>query len=243
MTKVKTVTVDQYNELLGLYNALEERLTDVEMKVNAESMILGEDEDDGMTSNYTDADLKAMNNVIPGSDSDEPIPTKNEMIHQIIDEMKSEQRQGLLKADRVLKAVPKQGEGSGIVLKYLDEPDHKILVKRSQDYVERIHQDALYEFSGWFTVNASDIDQYDTFVFVVFVDGMQYRFVLGQTAMKRLVSHKAVDVNNKYHFYFAKDFDDNYVEMRHDEVMLEPSMVYQTGDDYSWFVFENKKEA
>lgn len=41
--------------------------------------------------------------------------------------------------------------------------------------------------------------------------------------------------------HFAKDFDDNYVEMRHGVIVLEPSMVYQTGDDYSWFVFENKK--
>ena len=237
MKNQKTVTVEQYNDLLDKYENLEARMTDVELQLNLG--VLDEDE-----AKYTDADLQAMGDVIPGVDSDESIPSKNEMIRQIIDEMKSEQNLNLLQADRVLKAVPKQGEGSGIVLKYQDgSSDQKILVKRSQDYIERLNKEASYEFSGWFTVPASDIDQYDTFVFVVFVDGMQYRFVLRQDAMKQLITHKTVDANNKYHFYFAKDFDDNYVEMRHDEVLLEYSMVYQTGDDYSWFVFEKKKEA
>lgn len=234
----KTVTLEQYNHLLNLYHELEERLSDVENQLNPAALIMDENEE---FQTKPIVDRQRMDHLIPSFNSDDAIPSKNEMILQIIGEMKSEQQMGLLKADRVLKAVPKLGEGSGIVLKYDDEPDQKILVKRSQDYVERIHQEALYEFSGWSTVAASDIDKYDTFVFVVFVDGMQYRFVLGQSAMKQLVSHKTVDANDKYHFYFAKDFDDNYVEMRHGVIILEPSMVYQTGDDYSWFVFENKK--
>lgn len=234
----KTVTLEQYNHLLNLYHELEERLSDVENQLNPSTLIMDENEE---LQTKDIVDKQRMDHLIPSFNSDDPIPSKNEMILQIIGEMKSEQRMGLLKADRVLKAVPKLGEGSGIVLKYDEEPDQKILVKRSQDYVERINQEALYEFSGWSTVAASDIDKYDTFVFVVFVDGMQYRFVLGQSAMKQLVSHKTVDANDKYHFYFAKDFDDNYVEMRHGVIILEPSMVYQTGDDYSWFVFENKK--
>ncbi|HHA7017472.1 TPA: hypothetical protein ACONOZ_002661 [Staphylococcus aureus] len=184
-----------YYELLGRINELEARVKDLEVKENNRTEV-------------KDTVSNIKENKI----------SKNEMIADIRDILASR-----LNAKNVFarKAIPKNGEGSGIIIENEDTGDKKkILVKKSKDYSEEANIDDKFEFSGWFTSIESELREYDGYIFVVYKHSLPTYFVFDKQDMKSILESKTRDSNNKYHFYLAEDKNGQYFDHRDNQMSL-----------------------
>ncbi|HDK5676958.1 TPA: hypothetical protein PTC03_002381, partial [Staphylococcus pseudintermedius] len=128
----------------------------------------------------------------------------------------------------VRKAIPKNGEGSGIIVENQDKSKvSKIMVKRSKDYAEISNIADEFVFSGWFTSNDSELGEYDGYIFIVYKENVPTYFVFDKKDMNSILDQKIQDSHGRYHFYLAKDKNGQYFDHREGELLL-------TGNVNSW---------
>ncbi|MBE9430335.1 hypothetical protein ACOAKC_12750 [Hathewaya histolytica] len=193
---------DLYYELLGRINELENRVKMLELQ--DENKIKEED------------NMKVI--------KDTKI-SKNEMISNI---------KGVLtprletKGFIVRKAIPKNGEGSGIIIENEDIGNKKkIMIKKSKDYSKQYNLDDEFKFSGWFTSSESELNEYHGYIFAVYKDSVPTYFVFDREDMKSILNSKTVDSKGKYHFYLAEDKNGQYFDHRDGGLLL-------TGNVEAW---------
>ncbi|MBW0768702.1 hypothetical protein [Mammaliicoccus lentus] len=197
---------NEYYELLGRINELESRLHNLELNhknINKEEI--------------------NMNNI------EEIKIGKNEMISHV-----KEILEPILepKGYFVRKAIPKNGEGSGILLESKGKLNNKkIMLKKSKDYAKQYNFDDEFKFSGWFTSSGPELSEYDGYIFIVYKDSVPTYFIFNKNEMKYVLEQKIEDSTGKYHFYLAEDKRGQYFDHREGGLLL-------TGNVNAWGMIE-----
>ncbi|QQO92604.1 hypothetical protein CPT_Machias_228 [Staphylococcus phage Machias] len=185
----------EYYELLGRINEFESRLNKLESKSENE---FKEEKD---VQNVKDAKI-----------------SKNKMIADIRKILSLDLEE---KGFFIRKAIPKNGEGSGIIIEDEDKAiKKKIMVKKSKDYSGQYNFQNEYNFSGWFTLNSSEINEYNDYIFTVYKDAVPTYFVFDKDDMKVILNQKTFDSKGNYHFYLAEDKKGQYFDHRDGEIIL-----------------------
>lgn len=181
---------NKYYELLGRINEMEERIALLE-----ENKTKVEEENIGMKIN------------------------KNEFIKNVIEIIneKLDVENYILK-----KATPKNGEGNGIFMKSKinKSMDKRIMMRKSKDYSDTYTNVNDYAFSGWFTVEKSELKEYDAHVFMVYYDSSVTYFVFNKEEIEEILKSKNVDSYDRYHFYLAQDNFGDYIDHRDNKIDL-----------------------
>ncbi|WP_426366703.1 hypothetical protein [Mammaliicoccus lentus] len=198
---------NEYYELLGRINELESRLNNLELN----------------HKNINKKEEINMNNI------EEIKIGKNEMISHV-----KEILEPILEPKDyfVRKAIPKNGEGSGILLESKDKLNNKkIMLKKSKDYAKQYNFDDEFKFSGWFTSSGSELNEYDGYIFIVYKDSVPTYFIFNKNEMKYVLEQKIEDSTGKYHFYLAEDKRGQYFDHREGGLLL-------TGNVNAWGMIE-----
>ena len=193
---------DLYYELLGRINELENRVKVLELK--------------GENEIKEEESMKVIK---------DPKISKNEMISNIkrVLTPKLETKGFILR-----KAIPKNGEGSGIIIENEDTGNKKkIMIKKSKDYSKQYNLDGEFKFSGWFTSSESELNEYHGYIFAVYKDSVPTYFIFDREDMKSILNYKIVDSKGKYHFYLAEDKNGQYFDHRDGGLLL-------TGNVEAW---------
>ncbi|WP_436868022.1 hypothetical protein [Mammaliicoccus sciuri] len=213
---------NDYYELLGRILELESRLNNLELnnENNIKDEVKTPKEDEVKTPKEDEA------KILKG---DEFKITKKEMISQVkkILEPKLEP-----KGYFVRKAIPKNGEGSGILLESKDKLNNKkIMLRQSKDYARQYNFEDEFKFSGWFTSSDSELSKYDGYIFIVYKDSVPTYFIFNKNEMKDVLSNKRKDSTGRYHFYLAEDYKGQYFDHREGGLLL-------TNNVDAWRMFE-----
>lgn len=183
---------DEYYELLGRINELENRLNGLE--------------------------LNSGGNFKEENDMKDIKISKNEMIAHIKKVVSLDLE---AKGFFIRKAIPKNGEGSGIIIENEDKNNQKkIMVKKSKDYSAQYKIDDEFNFSGWFTSSDSELREYDGYIFTVYKDSVPTYFVFDKNDMKVILKQKNQDSKGNYHFYLAEDKNGQYFDHRDGGLLL-----------------------
>ncbi|OFK31642.1 hypothetical protein HMPREF2821_08340 [Staphylococcus sp. HMSC065C10] len=183
----------KYYALLGKINELEQRVSQLE--------------DDIFKSNEKEeANMPKLN--------------KNQLVQQVKNVIESKL---LDDTYEVKKAIPKNGEGSGLFLNNKNNPDNskKVMLKQSKDYSKQYNFIDEYKYSGWFVVSNDEINMYDAFIFVVFdTHNNSHYFIFDHEEMLDVLKSKNLDNNGRYHFYLAEDHNSQYFDHREGGLLL-----------------------
>lgn len=193
---------EKYYALLGRIDELESRLNTLELKF-----------DDDIKGEYDLKNIKEFK------------IDKNKMIADVKQNLSLDlENKGFF----VRKAIPKNDEGSGIIVENQDKSKFsKIMIKRSKDYAETSNIADEFDFSGWFTSNDLELGEYDGYIFIVYKETVPTYFVFNKEDMNFILDQKTQDSHGRYHFYLAKDKNDQYFDHREGGLLL-------TGNVNAW---------
>lgn len=105
-------------------------------------------------------------------------------------------------------------DGGGVITKYGDNDSRKVMLRRSRNYSAK-----GYEWRGWHTIKAADVDLFDGFILSIENEGRLHFFIFSKKDFNTVLKQKQTDSNGIYHFYLNKEQDGKTTDDREDDII------------------------